>query len=158
MNYNEETRKAIIAELTEKVKNSYDRKNVPVEGEVCGVKLHHLAYDYNTKGVMVNYLKGGSVTEPITNFKSEDIQEIINLLEKTMNTKYHYQILIQGDGRGNYPAKTIDVYCTMKELPTIANAMVGYVYNFTSGGCCCVAKKDGDVSNRNFDILFADCM
>lgn len=158
MNYNEETRTAIIAELTEKVKNFYDRENVPVEGEIGGVKLHHLAHNYKN-GVMVNYLHDGHEEfEPITNFKSEDIQEIINLLEKTMNTKYHYQILIEGDGRGNYPAKTIDVYCTMKELPTIANAMVGYVYKFTSGGCCCVAKKGGDVSNRNFDILFADCM
>jgi hypothetical protein len=158
MDYTVETRNALIAELVEKVKNFYENENVPVEGEICGVKLDHLSYDYGTKSVVVTYLHKGLKSETIDNFSSSAIKDIIDLLEKTMNTKYHYQILIEGDGRGNYPAKTIDVYCKPNELPTIANAMVGYVYNFTSGGCCCIAKKDGDVSNRNFDILFSDCM
>ncbi len=158
MNYNEETRTALIAELLEKVNNSFDRYNVPVEGEVCGVSLHHLSYDHNTESVAVTYIHGGLISEPITNFKSDKIKEIIALLEKTENTKYHYEILIEGDGRGNYPAKTIDVYCKLKDLPTIANSMVSYVHNFTKGGCLCVAKKGKYVTKRDFDVLFSDCM
>ena len=72
--------------------------------------------------------------------------------------KKYYQILIEGDGRGNYPTKKIDVYCTREELDVIANALVKYVWNFTNGGCCCIAKEHGDVSVRNYDIAYCDCM
>ena len=72
--------------------------------------------------------------------------------------KKHFEILVQGDGRGNYPTKTVDVYCTEEELKVIANAMVGYVIRYTNGGCCCIAKENGGVDNSNFDVLFSDCM
>ena len=72
--------------------------------------------------------------------------------------KKHYEILVEGDGRGNYPTTYIDVYCTEENLRIIASALVSYVNKFTDGGCCCIAKENGGVSNNNFDILFSDCM
>lgn len=70
----------------------------------------------------------------------------------------YYQILVEGDGRGNFPTKYIDVYCTKENLPIVANALAGYVLNFTDGGCFCIAKENGGVSKRDFDFMFSDCM
>lgn len=72
--------------------------------------------------------------------------------------KKHYEILIGGDGRGNYPDRYVDVYCTKDELNTVATALVGYVHNCTGEGCCCVAKEGYGVSHSDFDIIFSDCM
>ena len=75
-----------------------------------------------------------------------------------MDNKKHWEILIEGDGRGNYPTHKVDVYCTEEELNTIATAMIMYVSKFTDGGCCCLAKQGGGVSVWDSDIVFCDCM
>lgn len=80
------------------------------------------------------------------------------LTKKKDMKKKHYEILVGGDGFGNYPDRYVDVYCTEDELNTVATALVGYVRSFTHGGCCCVAKEGGGVSHSHFDIMFADCM
>lgn len=72
--------------------------------------------------------------------------------------KKHYEILIEGDGFNNYPETHIDVYCTEEELSTIARSMTAYIYKFTDGKCVCLAKENGGVTRRDFDIMFADCM
>lgn len=74
------------------------------------------------------------------------------------NLKKHYEILVEGDGRGNYEKRYVDVYCTEKELKVIGNALASYVLNFTEGGCHCIAKENGDVTSRNFDVIFSDCI
>lgn len=74
------------------------------------------------------------------------------------NVTKHYELLITGDGFNLYPTKTIDVYCTKKTLEEIARAMIAYIYNFTDGRCCCLAKENGGVSLNDWDIMFADCM
>ena len=72
--------------------------------------------------------------------------------------KEHYSILVEGDGRGNYPTRIVDVYCTEDELQIIGKAMTSYVWNFTKGGCCCIAKKGRGVSHNDCDYVFSDCM
>lgn len=72
--------------------------------------------------------------------------------------KKHYEILVEGDGRGNYETRYVDVYCTREELNVIGRALSDYVWNFTDGGCCCIAKENGGVDNSHFDVMFCDCM
>lgn len=74
------------------------------------------------------------------------------------NDKKHYEIMVEGDGRGNYPTRYVDVYCTEEELNVVGNALSSYVLNFTDGGCCCIAKENGGVDNSNWDVIFSDCM
>lgn len=74
------------------------------------------------------------------------------------NEKKHYEILVEGDGRGNFEKRYVDVYCTEEELNTIGWALASYVLHFTEGGCCCIAKENGGVNNSNFDVMFCDCM
>lgn len=70
----------------------------------------------------------------------------------------HYEILIEGDGRGNFPAQRVNVYCTEEEVQIVGGALASYVLNYTNGGCCCIAKENGGVTHNNFDLLFSDCM
>ena len=72
--------------------------------------------------------------------------------------KKHYELMIEGDGFNQYPETHIDLYCTEEELGIVAQAMKSYIYNFTDGRCCCLAKENGGVSHSNYDIMFADCM
>lgn len=72
--------------------------------------------------------------------------------------KKYYEILIEGDGFGNYPTRYVDVYCTEKQLEVVANALVGYVRHETEGNCCCLAKENGGVTHSNWDYCFSDCM
>ena len=72
--------------------------------------------------------------------------------------KKHYEILIGGNGFGNYPDRYVDVYCTEDELNTVATALVAYVRNIMGGGCCCVAKEGPGVTHSDYDFMFADCI
>ena len=73
-------------------------------------------------------------------------------------SKKHYEILVEGDGRGNYDTRYIDVYCTEEQLEVIGSALASYVLKFTDGGCCCIAKENGGVTNNDWDVMFLDCM
>lgn len=68
--------------------------------------------------------------------------------------KKHFEIMVTGDGRGNYAKRYVDVFCTKGELDIICNAMVAYVFECTDGGCCCIAKEVGS----NLEYLYSDCM
>lgn len=75
-----------------------------------------------------------------------------------MEEKRVYSILVEGDGRGNYPKKIVQVFCTPTELDTIGKALASYVLTQTNGGCCCVANEGEHVSNDDFSVMFSDCM
>ena len=72
--------------------------------------------------------------------------------------KKHYEIMVEGDGRGNFDTIYVDVYCTEEELKVVGKALTSYVLNFTDGGCCCIAKENGGVTYSNFDVKFSDCI
>ena len=74
-----------------------------------------------------------------------------------MNEKKHYQILVQGNFEMRDYEKIVDVVCTREELDTIALALCAYVRS-KNCGVCCLAKEGDGVSNRDFDIMFSDCM
>lgn len=68
----------------------------------------------------------------------------------------HYQVLY---GLNDCDCTKVDVICTEGELEKICDALVRADSKKRGGiAICCVAKKDGNVSCRNFDLKFYDCM
>ena len=69
----------------------------------------------------------------------------------------HYQILV---GRTSYDSVKVDVICnSYEELEFICYAIwAAEVKKRRSSALCMIAKKGGDVSFRNFDYKFEDCM
>lgn len=66
-----------------------------------------------------------------------------------------YQVLY---GLNDCDCTKVDVICTEDELSTICDALVRADSKKRRCPICCVAKKDGNVSCRNFDLKFYDCM